>query len=296
MAYPCANSNVRLVTDASDCAMGAALEQFEDNTWRLLAFFSRKLTKAEKKYTALYRELAAIYFSLKKYAYYLRSIEFIIYTDHKPLTFALSKDRADEPKIRTRRLDYISTFNTQIKTITGKDNAVADALSRIEIDSIEIRPIFTHAELSEAQQEDVELKKILEDKTQSLKLTKIILGKTLTPIYCNMHDNIIRPFLPEKYRMQIFLLYHNKAHPSTRVTDRLIRQNYVWPNMHSDITRWTKTCIACQKSKITRGDQFIPSKFAVPDARFRHIHLDIVGKLPISNGYEYILREKTFRF
>ena len=83
MAYPRVGAEVRLVTDASDFAMGAAIEQESENKWQPLAFFCRKLTSAEKKYSAFNRELAAIYFSIKKFSFITRlykvAIHFLFY-------------------------------------------------------------------------------------------------------------------------------------------------------------------------------------------------------------------------
>ena len=53
--------------------------------------------------------------------------------------------------------------------------------------------------------------------------------------------------------------------------------------------RWAKTCLQCQKAKVQRHTITPLAKFATPDARFDNIHLDIVGPLPPSRGYSYIL-------
>ena len=45
----------------------------------------------------------------------------------------------------------------------------------------------------------------------------------------------------------------------------------------------------CQKSKVQRHTSMPFSTFATPGARFSNIHIDIVGPLPLSKGYTYIL-------
>ena len=55
---------------------------------------------------------------------------FTVYTDHKPLTYALSSTVERSPR-QTRQLSFISEFTTDIQYIRGKHNVVADALSRI---------------------------------------------------------------------------------------------------------------------------------------------------------------------
>nr|VZI14623.1 unnamed protein product [Spirometra erinaceieuropaei] len=59
--------------------------------------------------------------------------------------------------------------------------------------------------------------------------------------------------------------------------------------MHKDLKAWTRACIACQRSKIQRHNKAPIGTFPGPGARFSHVHLDIVGPLPLSNGCSYLL-------
>lgn len=57
LAHPSSDASTRVVTDASDFAFGAVLEQHFPNGWKPLAFFSRKFTPAQKNYSVYDREL-----------------------------------------------------------------------------------------------------------------------------------------------------------------------------------------------------------------------------------------------
>ncbi|KAG5321625.1 POL4 protein, partial [Pseudoatta argentina] len=70
---------------------------------------------------------------------------------------------------------------------------------------------------------------------------------------------------------------------------RLIRQRYVWPNIHRDIVKWYKDCLDCQQSKITRHVQLNLEKFIAPDGRYEHVHMDLIGPLSKSDGYKYCI-------
>ncbi len=59
--------------------------------------------------------------------------------------------------------------------------------------------------------------------------------------------------------------------------------------MNSDIREWTKACLECQRSKVHRHTKSAPATFATPDARFDHVHVDIVGPFPPSHGFTYLL-------
>ena len=62
--HPSADAEMMLTVDASDTAMGGQIEQKLGNWFVPIAFFSKKLTPAERKYSAFDRELLAIYLSL----------------------------------------------------------------------------------------------------------------------------------------------------------------------------------------------------------------------------------------
>lgn len=82
---------------------------------------------------------------------------------------------------------------------------------------------------------------------------------------------------------------HNMSHPGIRATQKLVTSRYVWPCMNADVRRWTRSCLQCRKSKIQRHSITPISTFPVPDARFSTIHIDIVGPLPPSRGFTYLL-------
>jgi hypothetical protein len=73
------------MADASECAVGAVLQQDMGDGWRPIAFFSRKLGPAERKCSTFDRELLAVYLTIKHFRYFVEGREFFILTDHKPL-------------------------------------------------------------------------------------------------------------------------------------------------------------------------------------------------------------------
>ena len=94
-----------------------------------------------------------------------------------------------------------------------------------------------------------------------------------------------RPLVPESFRRQVFDVVHNLSHPGIRGSQKLISERFVWPRMKADVKRFARCCQPCQASKIQRHNRAPLQKFELPSRRFQHVHVDLVGKLPISEGY-----------
>ena len=107
-------------------------------------------------------------------------------------------------------------------------------------------------------------------------------------IICDVSTNQIRPFIPIGFRRKAFFAIHNPSHPGVRATVKGALQRFIWPSIKADVRKWTRNCIDCQKSKVTRHVQTTPGTFSPPNARFEHVHLDIII-LPVSEGNRYCL-------
>jgi cleavage and polyadenylation specificity factor subunit 1 len=133
--------------------MSAVLHHWVQDVWQPLAFFSRKLSPAQQKYSAYDRELLVIYEAVRYFRHMLEARHFTILTDHKPLTFAFHQKRDKCSPHQFNHLDFISQFTTDICHISSQDNIVADALSRVEV----ITAPVTHDALAAAHADDDEL-------------------------------------------------------------------------------------------------------------------------------------------
>ena len=164
---------------------------------------------------------------------------------------------------------------------------VADSLSRIE--SVSSPTLFSLSDIAEAQGNDDELRHIIANPECSLSLRKLLWDSGRSAIYCDLSGETVRPYIPSPWRQRSIDLFHDPAHPSARVSDRVIRKHYVWPTMHRDISARCKACHVWQRSKISRHDYPAPAQFVLPDGRFKYIHFEIVNPLPDSDGCRYCL-------
>ena len=292
LAYPNADYPLSLMVDASDRAVGGVLQQLRDHEWEPIAFFSRKLHPAETRYSVFGRELLAIYLTIKHFQYMVDGRLFCVYTDHKPLTHAFNArpDRHNPREIR--QLDYISQFTTDIRYVKGEDNVVADALSRPQVGNINAYACIDYTQIAEAQESDAELQTLLECKASTGLLLKRVPRLTTDDggtVICDVSHGRTRPFVPASHRRAVFNAIHGLSHPGVRATQRAVTARFVWPGVNNDVRKWAQQCLPCQKSKIHRHVKAPLGTFSAPDARFAHVHLDLVGPLPHSGGNAYLL-------
>ena len=138
LRHPRPGAEIALSADASGEAVGAVLQQRprSGGAWEPLAYFSKKLSKAETRYSAFDCELLAVYLGVRRFRHYLEGRDFPIFTDHRPLTFTMNKSSEPWSHRQSRHLEYISQYSTDIRHVAGAENAVADALSRAAIEEV----------------------------------------------------------------------------------------------------------------------------------------------------------------
>ena len=60
--------------------------------------------------------------------------------------------------------------------------------------------------------------------------------------------------------------------------------------MAADVGRWCRECAACQRAKITTQPTAPVQPIHVPSHRFTHVHVDLVGPLPVSSdGHSHVM-------
>jgi hypothetical protein len=180
-------------------------------------------------------ELLAIYLAIKHFRYFIEGREFTIFTDHKPLTTALYTKMERSPR-QVNHLDFISQFTSDIRYIQGKDNVVADYLSRPtenEISTAKSEPIDLKS-LAKLQLDDEELKSLLVERKER-KSSKYQLQKFSFPeyeLYFETSTNNNRLYIPESFRRTLFNNLHKiLAFPipdsSTKTIAKVFLEKYI---------------------------------------------------------------------
>ena len=290
LSYPCHDVPTRLITDASEIAAGAALEQNVQNTWKPIGFYSKAFHGSELNYSAYDRELLAIKLALQHFRHIVEGIPadlFHVATDHKPLTTAKNFDFTSENKTQLNRVSrtwqFISEFTTDIRHVSGSDNIVADALSRNPVNATSNSTLLKEIE---AEQRRIGMHPQSGKDWPGHWEIQQHHGHELV---VDTRGSIPRPVVPDSLTKNVFNSIHDLAHLGVKATKKAISYSYVWPNMAKDVTNWVGSCSACQAAKIHHHNKVPFQPFSKPLGKFQNIHVDIVGPLPTSKGCSYIL-------
>jgi cleavage and polyadenylation specificity factor subunit 1 len=165
--------------------MGAVLQQLVNNAWQPLAF-SKELNPA-----------LAIYEAIKHFRHMLEERHLTIFTDHKPITYAFKQKRDKCSPRQFNHLDFVVQFTTDIRHISGQDNVVADAISRVE--AVTAPPSYDA--LAASQDSDDDLRTLL-GSTATLRQEELPIPSTTVSIYCDTSAGRSRPYVSAPLRHQ----------------------------------------------------------------------------------------------
>ncbi|KAF7641342.1 hypothetical protein LDENG_00284500, partial [Lucifuga dentata] len=128
--------------DASDVGVGVVLSQrsIADQKLHPCAFFSRRLTPAERNYDIGNRELLAVKLALEEWRHWLEGsqVPFLVWTDHKNLEYIKAAKRLNSRQARWSL--FFSRFNFTLSYRPGSRNIKPDALSHQFQDEVESGP------------------------------------------------------------------------------------------------------------------------------------------------------------
>ena len=115
-------------SDASDTAIGAVLEQHDSQEPYAIYYMSKELAPVELNYTIIEKEFLAIVYCINKFRHYIIGYPTFIHTDHLAIEYSMNKPITNA-RI-TRWLLLLQEFDITIVDKPGKENVVADFLSR----------------------------------------------------------------------------------------------------------------------------------------------------------------------
>lgn len=288
LALPDFSKPFIIETDACKNGVGAVMMQ----EGKPIAFMSKALSAKHLGMSTYEKELMAVIIAVQKWRSYLLGHQFIIKTDHEALKYIMEQRLTTglQQKWLSRLLgyDYIITYRK------GKDNVVADSLSRVyegseELSSITVIQPAWRTELQDSYINDSTVQEILAElsiKGSPVDNYSLVQGdlKWKGRYYVGSGGNL---------RTQICSNTHSNmegGHSGITATLKKIEQLFYWPGVKKDVTEYVKACDTCNRNKPEHvSSPGLLQPIAVPGNAWEVISMDFVEGLPKSKGKDVIL-------
>ena len=316
LSFPDFSKEFHVYTDASDYQLGGVIMQSN----KPLAFYSRKLTSAQKNYTTGEKELLSVIEVLREFRNILLGHKLVIHTDHKNLLYkSLSSPRLE----RWRML--LEEFDMTLEHVAGEANIVADGISRLDADfedsltedsdlsGHETAYLMARMEIDESIEVKDEVDRY--DMAKSYANSKD-LGETDFPMAPELlqkyqsKDKTLQKHLKDPKKKKDYAIkkvegvplihlkdkicvpfplqdrivawYHEYlAHPGETRTYQTISKNFTWPGLASKVKSYCKTCKQCQLWKKKRKKYGeLPNKDAEATP-WDEVHVDLMGPFTV---------------
>ena len=311
-----------LETDASNFAIGAVLSQQSSmHSRHPIEYYGKKLLPAEKNYATYEKELLAIVKSLEYFRHIIDGQKVNIYTDHKALIhFMTMKEMKNQRQARWSLI--LSKYNITFNHISGKDNKMADFISRrpdwqdlysSDLIKFEDRsklvdnPIVNNQIELFTKQVHVELGSIIKQVKQAQRnddlcqtIKNDLHHETNQSLKLHLENDMLyhgeQIYVPSlQLRSQIITEAHegnaNSGHAGIAKTLEIITEFYWWQGIRQSIIDFIGSCETCQKSKPNIGKEYgLLNPIAANDEPWSDISIDFIGPLPMtSNGLDSII-------
>ena len=130
LGYPSTDGSHFVVDyDASNVGIGSVLHQLQNGEEKVIGYFSRCLSRAERKYCTTRKELLAVVAAVKHFHHYLYGQQFIIRSDHGSLQWLLNFKNGEGQLARF--LETLSAYTFKLEYRAGRVHNNADAMSRL---------------------------------------------------------------------------------------------------------------------------------------------------------------------
>ncbi|GJY54151.1 putative reverse transcriptase domain-containing protein [Tanacetum coccineum] len=292
LSLPKGSEDFVVYCDASHKGLGVVLMQREN----VIAYASRHLKVHEKNYTTHDLELGSVVFALKIWRHYLYGTRCTVFTYHKSLQHILGQKELNMRQCRW--LELLSDYDCDIRYRPGKENVVAEALSRKErIEPLQVQALVMTIGLDlpkrilEAQIKAQRPENLVNEDVGGI-IRRDIPRERLEPRAECLHS---RSWIPCYGDLRSVIMHEShkskySIHPGSEKMYQDVKKLFWWPNMKADIATYVSKCLTCARVK---AEHQRPSGLLVqpeiPEWKWDNITMDFITKLPRSSqGFDTI--------
>ncbi|KAK1617389.1 hypothetical protein QYE76_022906 [Lolium multiflorum] len=273
LVLPDFSKTFEIECDASGLGIGGVLMQ----NGKPVAYYSEKLDGARLNYPIYDKELYALVRVLEVWQHYLWPREFIIHSDHESLKYLKSQHTLN--KRHAKWVEFIESFPYVIKYKKGKDNVVADALSR-KLTLLLTRLDFHVLGLDEIKEQ------YASDTFFGPIFAKCSIEKGIDDFY--LHQGFLfkgNKLCVPMSSLRLLLLQESHGgglmgHFGRDKTLSMLSTHYYWPRMKRDVERLCNRCTTCLQAKSTSNSYGLYTPLPIPYAPWSDISMDFVLGLP----------------
>ncbi|XP_077359637.1 uncharacterized protein LOC144005384 [Festucalex cinctus] len=175
-----------------------------------------------------------------------------------------------------------------IETVGPPVHAKARRLNpdRAAVNTVQLGLDFSRMAADQASDRGTQL---LRSSDTGLQVERVAVDDSGVELWCDVSLGWPRPLVPSGWQRAAFDMVHGLSHPGRKASSRLVAQKFVWSGLKKDVRAWVDSCVACQRAKVHRHTKAPLETFVVPARKFDHVNVDIVGPLPPSQGFTYLL-------
>ncbi|KAF7839066.1 Transposon Ty3-G Gag-Pol polyprotein [Senna tora] len=238
---------------------------------RPIAYFSEKLSGPILNYSTYDKEFYALIRALEVWEHYLLPKEFFIHSDHQSLRYL--KGQGKLSKRHAKWVEYLESFPYVIKYKQGKDNVVADALSRrYALISMLTSKLLGFEYLKELYAHDSDFADLYHacEHAAFNKFYRhdgfLFKNKQLCIPVCSVRKLLVR----ESHSGGLM------GHFGVQKTLDMLNEHFYWPNMRKDVEKICAKCIACKQAKSKSMPHGLYTPLPVPIELWTDISMDFV--------------------